>query len=81
MQHSLMAQGLELMLFGMGTVVVFLTLLVLVTTAMSLLVVRFPAPLAETAAQPRPKLSGDAAADPALLAVISAAIHHHRKGR
>ena len=58
------------MLFGMGTVVVFLTLLVFVTSAMSALVQRFlPPPAALPAADTD---------DSRLLAVISAAIHKHR---
>lgn len=61
------------MLYGMGTVFVFLTLLVLVTTLMSALVSRFvpPAP----AASPR-----DAGADvePRIIAVITEALRQHR---
>ena len=37
MADNLIGQGIELMLFGMGTVVVFLTLLVFITSAMSAL--------------------------------------------
>lgn len=72
-----MAKGVELMLFGMGTVVVFLSLLVVVTSAMSALVNRF-APVEETA--PTPK-SGETLADSVLLAVITAAIHKHRSDK
>jgi len=35
MSPSLISQGVDLMLYGMGTVFIFLTLLVLVTTVMS----------------------------------------------
>lgn len=41
MPSDLIAQGFELMLVGMGTVFVFLTVLVFATTAMSRLVSRF----------------------------------------
>ena len=41
MQGDIVAQGVELMLYGMGTVVIFLALLILATTAMSQLVERF----------------------------------------
>ena len=77
MTGNIISQGLELMLFGMGTVLVFLTLLVIVTSVMSALLNRF-APATEP---------GDAdatlppAADATLLAVISAAIHKHRSRR
>ena len=48
MESSLLNQGLELMLVGMGTVFVFLTLLVLATAAMSTLIARLaPVPQAE----------------------------------
>ena len=78
MESQLFQGGLELMAFGMGTVFVFLTLLVLVTASMSWLVQRFapePHPTHDT-----PTLvSGDPS--PQLLAVISAAIHQHRRIR
>lgn len=72
MEQTLIDQGLELMLFGMGTVVVFLTLLVLATTAMSALIERF-APL-PVAGEPNTATTDD----PVLLAVITAAIKKHR---
>ena len=72
MEDTLINQGLELMLFGMGTVVVFLTTLVFVTAGMSALVRRYLPPPPEAIA-PRP-----AASDSTLVAVISAAIHRHR---
>ncbi len=71
MEPSLIEQGVELMLFGMGTVIVFLTLLVFATSAMSALVLRFSPP-AEPPASPPPVKDGT------LLAVIAAAIHKHR---
>ena len=78
MTESIISQGLELMLFGMGTVVVFLTLLVIVTSVMSALLSRYaPAPeVADVDAAVAP-----ASADATLLAVISAAIHKHRSRR
>jgi len=41
MQNELINEGLTLMLAGMGTVFVFLTVLVIMTTLMSRLVLRF----------------------------------------
>ncbi len=78
MEPSLIDQGVELMLFGMGTVVVFLTLLVIATSVMSTLLSRYaPAPeVADVDAAVAP-----ASADATLLAVISAAIHKHRSRR
>ena len=76
MQGSLIDQGLELMLYGMGTVVVFLTLLVLVTIAMSTLIQRFAPP-----PPPADKPPVSAGPDPSIVAAITAAIHQHRSGR
>ena len=75
-EENLIQQGLELMLYGMGTVVVFLSLLVLATNLMSAIVQRYvpPAPEAVAEAMAPP-------ADAHLLAVIAAAIHKHRSRR
>lgn len=79
MQASLIDQGFSLMLYGMGTVFVFLTILVFATSLMSKLVQRFapadeaPAP-SDATAQPTPtKLS------PQILAAIKKAIQQHRQ--
>jgi len=66
----LLTSGIELMLVGMGTVFVFLSLLVLATTLMSKIVARV-APVTASAA----------ATDTVPIAAISAAIAHHRKNR
>lgn len=76
MEPGLVEQGLQLMYFGMGTVFVFLTLLVLVTSAMSFLVQRYgstPAPAANKTVE-----AGQSGLDAATVAAISAAIHQHR---
>ena len=72
MDGSLLNQGLTLMLAGMGTVFVFLSLLVGAMTIMSSLARRF-----EPAAAP----SGAGASGPSEeeVAAISAAISKHRK--
>jgi oxaloacetate decarboxylase gamma subunit len=78
MKEDIISQGLELMLFGMGTVIVFLTLLVIATSVMSTLLSRYaPAPeVADVDAAAVP-----ASTDATLIAVISAAIHKHRSRR
>ena len=73
-----MQQGIELMLYGMGTVCMFLVLLIIATSLMSSLLQRFtkpgPAIVIPTAAG-----SGDIGGnDERLVAVISAAIHKYR---
>jgi len=82
MQESLLAQGLDLMVYGMGTVFVFLALLIAVTVAISKVVVRFfpEAPVVPKAIKtlsPKPA----AAVEPRTLAAIKAAIDQHRARR
>ena len=70
MSSDLIAQGVELMLAGMGTVIVFLTALVVATALMSRLVMRLQ--------------GGDVAsvqADAEKIAVVTAAIVEHRRKR
>ena len=69
--------GLELVVFGMGTVFVFLTLLVFVTGLMSSLVLRF-APEAPII-PPRGPSGPEGATDPTILAAISAAVKRYRQ--
>ncbi len=71
MENDLLVQGLELMLAGMGTVFVFLTVLVFATSAMSALVRRF-APVAA------PDADGVTEDE---VAAITAAITRHRRQR
>ena len=78
MQETIMQQGVDLMLFGMGTVFVFLTVLVIATTIMSSVISRFfPEP--EAPAVPQPAMAPAAGVnDPKLLAIIKAAVDQHR---
>lgn len=81
MQNDLVTQGLELMVFGMGTVVVFLALLVVTTGLMSHLVNRFfPEPEPLVVDTVKPSVEGDIPED-TLVAVITAAITQHRRSR
>ena len=73
--NSLIDQGLELMLYGMGMVFVFLALLIVVTILMSAMVQRF-GPVEKT--EPVARSGMAASSDNTLIAVISAAIHKHR---
>lgn len=77
MQDSLLQQGIELMIFGMGTVFVFLAVLVVVTTLMSFIVQRF-FPETQAPAAPVTQASVAAPKDEQLIAVISAAVHKYR---
>lgn len=68
MESSLLAQGVQLMLVGMGTVFVFLTALVGATTLMSSL-----------AMQNVPEATPDNGPSEEEIAAISAAITQHRR--
>jgi len=81
---DLMLEGLTLMVFGMGFVFTFLTLLVLATKTMSATVLRFSTvedlsvlnpPL--TMVSPSQQFANDAQ----LMAVLSAAVHRYRQDR
>ncbi|MGX5220085.1 OadG family protein [Pseudomonas segetis] len=79
---NLVLEGVELMLFGMGSVFVFLTLLVLSIRIMSRLLERYTPVAAPTPAS-APMAVVDAAQEPAadVLEAIQAAIHQHRARR
>lgn len=78
MQNTLWEQGFDLLLFGMGTVFVFLTLLVIGTMIMSSIIGRYFYQEPELARQP--VMAGDSGlpVSTKTLAVIQAAIHAHR---
>ncbi|WP_304639713.1 OadG family protein [Pseudomonas sp.] len=79
---ELLMEGVELMALGMGSVFVFLILLVVVTTLMSKVLGRY-FPEAAPAPKPAPRSAAApaAAVDPEILAVIGAAIKQHRDRR
>ena len=68
MQNELIDEGLTLMLAGMGTVFVFLTVLVVIMTLMSRLIMRFQSP--SDAAGP---------SDDEVAAITAAVTQHRRK--
>lgn len=79
MESSLIDRGLDLMLFGMGTVFVFLTVLIFATTAMSAVITRwFPEKIVETAAPRKATPVLGAAVAPNTLKILQAAIDKHR---
>ena len=84
MSNDIVVQGLELMLYGMGTVVVFLALLVVVTTGMSRFLGRyFPDAVAAAPARAAParQAASGGEVNEEVVAVISAAIRQHRQNR
>lgn len=81
MQDRIITQGLELLLYGMATVVIFLTLLVLATGFTSWLLQRY-FPEVQEATPERPQRAAETRLEPQLVAVIGAALQRHRaRGR
>ncbi|AVV34493.1 sodium pump decarboxylase subunit gamma [Halomonas sp. GDM18] len=81
-ENDLLGEGLNLMVFGMGFVFVFLSLLVVAMMAMARLVDRFaPAPVSAAPGAARSPASPAPAAedDSELTAVMAAAIHRFRQ--
>ena len=78
MESTLIAQGLDLMLYGMGTVFTFLTLLVGITTLMSMVVNKLVVQAEAPAYAPAP-VSTATNVEPRIAKVIQAAIDQHRK--
>ena len=76
-ESQLLMEGLGLMVFGMGFVYVFLTLLVIATALMSRTVMRFT-PVANQAERAK-RLTVPASADEEIVAVMGAAVHRYRQ--
>ena len=82
MTENLLQNGLELTIYGMGTVFVFLVLLIFVTRAMSWMVLRFDNPVSGEITGRRE--AGQPAAiqeQGELIAVITAAVQHYKNSR
>lgn len=82
MQDSLFSQGFTLLTYGMGTVFVFLIILIMVTYLVSGLITRYfpepePAPALKRTA-PQQARSG---VDAKTLKIIQAAVEQHRAQR
>ncbi|WP_417223707.1 OadG family protein [Amphritea sp.] len=76
---NLMSEGLSLMVFGMGFVFVFLTLLVFATGFMSKLVTKIAPEAPPQPAKAKPAAVAAAAGNDELIAVMTAAVHQFRK--
>ena len=72
MQQTLVQQGLDLMLYGMGTVFVFLCCMIAVTTLMSRFAQQWPDELPESSAK-------SLSVDKTTAEVIKQAMSQHRK--
>ncbi len=81
MQSALIEQGFMLMLYGMGVVFIFLTLLIFATSGMSKAILRW-FPQAEPPKPARKKTRTPATAvSPLTIKIIQAAIEQHRSAR
>ena len=81
MQTSLIDQGLDLMLYGMGTVFVFLTILVFATALMSRIVNAFSkSELDQTDLESVPSSIALDAPSAQVLEAIKLALKAHRQG-
>ncbi|HCP54194.1 MULTISPECIES: OadG family protein [Pseudomonas] len=79
---QLLSEGVELMLYGMGSVFVFLTLLILSIHLMARLLGRIAPPVAAAAVTPAtPAVQAEQGPEPDVLAAIQAAISQHRARR
>lgn len=79
---DIVAEGFYLLIFGMGFVVVFLTLLVIATSIMSRIMMRFePAPVPASPRKGNTVTTSGQPNDQALVAVMSAAIKKYREDR
>ena len=77
MTENIIDQGFELLVFGMGTVLAFLTVLVIAITIMSSILGRY-FPEAEKPATSVQKPVPQSADNSDLVAVITAAVHRYR---
>ncbi|OEO26618.1 oxaloacetate decarboxylase [Pseudomonas sp. J237] len=78
---QLLSEGVELMLYGMGSVFVFLTLLILSIHLMARLLGRIAPPVAAAAVTPATPAVQAQGPEPDVLAAIQAAISQHRARR
>ncbi len=82
MQDSIIEQGVDLMLYGMGTVVVFLAILVVSTELMTWVIRRFfPEPEAPQVDKGTSEDSQISSLNSRTLAIIKAALDQHRAKR
>jgi oxaloacetate decarboxylase gamma subunit len=78
MESTLITQGMDLMLYGMGTVFTFLTLLVGITSLMSLVVNRLVPEEAEVVSASAPLAASQGSVEPRIIKAIQAALDQHR---
>lgn len=78
---GLLGEGVGLMLLGMGSVFLFLVVLIFATMTMSLLINRFfpdEPVVAASFSNPVAEVTNKSGVDAKMVAVVTAAIHQHR---
>lgn len=75
---DMLMSGLELMVLGMGMVFVFLAMLIVVMQGMSILAVRLHQERPDVPRHSPIQVTAGGAADPRLIAAISAAVSRYR---
>lgn len=78
MEATLITQGTDLMLYGMGTVFTFLTLLVGITSLMSSVVNRLAPEQVEVVSAPIATTATQGSVEPRIVKAIQAALDQHR---
>jgi len=78
MPSDILSESFQLLIYGMGTVFIFLYILVLVTTAMSRLVLRF-APEPEPVIAKNRQSAKVTAVEPDILKAIGLAVQEYRR--
>ena len=78
MEATLISQGTDLMLYGMGTVFTFLTLLVGITSLMSSAVNRLAAVETEVVSASTATAATQGSVEPQIVQAIQAALDKHR---
>lgn len=78
MPSDILSESFQLLIYGMGTVFIFLYILVLVTTAMSRLVLRF-APEPEPVIAKKRQSAKVTAVEPDMLKAIGLAVQEYRR--
>jgi len=77
MDSLLISQGLDLLLYGMGTVFTFLTLLVAITSVMSILVMKFAGDESVEVEAGSNQIQSQLV-EPRIIKIIQSAIDQHR---
>ena len=80
MQGEILNESIQLLIYGMGTVFIFLFILILATTAMSRLIARY-APEPDPVVPAKRRVKTVQSVDPDVLQAIGLAVQEYRRER